>query len=612
VIGLFGLFHAEPGAPADPSALARRVPPSYAVDAPAGRGVVLGRAAHALDRAGGRASDERFDCVVCGELFDPLPFHDLGQDSGLAGLILALARADRLDRLSDANAQFSAALYDRQRHVLTLITDRLCTHALHVWRSGGELVFATQLYVLIGDERVARGIDPAAVAQLFTMQRTFGRTTPFRAVEALPAGALVSFDGRTLDERRYWAMEWRPAGHSQHDTAEALASALRHALARQSAGRSGMLLSGGLDSRTLLAASPAPMPCFTTASYDNPELAIARETASRLGAPIQPVIFEPSVTLAFHDDAVRDSGGLYPASTPFAAMMPTVMRGCDIALSGHGLDYTLRGYYMPARFLDVAGSHTRLPALRPLPPRPTGGDVLANLRQGPPRATVDRIVRPEKRKEWWQGQAETLDQVLAPWLQSDEPRNAWDALILHAVSKHYAFCGMMAVRAAVDLRLPAFDNEVFGIYLGMKPKWRVGARVMQRAARLINPAVARLPNANTGFRADLPGWLEVAGLLGRGFARRLGLARRPALPGEAHSAGSWQNFGALYRSDPAHRKRLAEVRGRLDALAFGLFDTDALAACIDEHLAGTRSHTKLLRQLLTHDAFVRLFAPRAA
>jgi asparagine synthetase B (glutamine-hydrolysing) len=612
MIGLFGVFRAEPRAPAELAPLGRQIPNRYAVDAPVGQGAALGRVAHALARAGGRARDDTFECVVCGELFDPAPFQDLAPGHGLAGVIVALARQDKLGRLAEANAQFCAALYDRRQHRLTLITDRLCTHALHVWRRDGELVFATQLYALIGDERVSRAVDPSAIAQLFTMQRTFGRTTPLRDVAALPAAALVTFDGKTIDERRYWEMRWQVSSMSERETASALAGALLRSLVRQSSGRIGMLLSGGLDSRTLLAAAPTPMPCWTTASYDNPELAIARETAARLGSAHHPVILDPPSILAFHDDAVRDSGGLYPASTPFAAMMPSVQRGCETALSGHGLDYTLRGYYMPARFLDLGGSHTRLPTLRPLPPRPTGADVLTNLRQGPPRATVERIVLPNRRAEWWQGQARTLDDVLAPWLGSDEPRNAWDALILHAISKHYAFCGMMAVRAAVDLRLPAFDNEVFGVYLGMKPLWRVAARVMQRAAQLINPEIARLPNANTGFRADLPGWLEVAGLLGRGLLRRLGLAARPAPPGDAHSAGSWQNFGALYRADPAHRARLVEIRGRLDALSFGLFDTDALGACIDEHLAGTRSHTKLLRQLITHDAWVRLFEPRTA
>ena len=43
------------------------------------------------------------------------------------------------------------------------------------------------------------------------------------------------------------------------------------------------------------------------------------------------------------------------------------------------------------------------------------------------------------------------------------------------------------------------------------------------------------------------------------------------------------------------------------ALTFGVLDCDALAACIDEHLDGRAKHTKLMRQLLTHDAWVRCF-----
>lgn len=82
---------------------------------------------------------------------------------------------------------------------------------------------------------------------------------------------------------------------------------------------------------------------------------------------------------------------------------------------------------------------------------------------------------------------------------------------------------------------------------------------------------------------------------------------RTALPSSAHSEGSWQNLGALYRELPAFRQRLAEIRNRLDALAFHCLDADGLAKCIDEHLAGDAKHDKLLRQLLTHDAWARTY-----
>lgn len=613
MIGIFGLYRAEPAAPADPGPLAATVAGRYAVEAPAGTGAALGRVGHRLELCGSRAAspDGRWQAVACGEIFNLADFPDRGLDvANAADLILRLAQAGALARLKDVNGQFCAALYDRIDHRLTLITDRLATHAIHLWRRGNEAVFATHLSTLIGDPRVPRRPDSDAVAQLFTMQRTIGRATPLAGVEALPAACIHEIDRAGIRERCYWSLKWRQPDFSLDEGSLLLAEAMRKAVARQTGeGRVGLLLSGGVDSRMVLAAAGGSrLSCWTTAGYaDNPELALAGRIAHLFGAEHHAVIVPPEATLDVLDETVFASGGLYPASTPVSAFMPAVGKACPVVLSGHGLDYTLRGYYLPARFMELAGSRTRLPALRPIPRRPGGSDVLENLRQGPPRDTIVRIVRREHQGWWWDGQAKVMGEVLAPWLQGDEPYNAWDAFILHAVSKHYAFTSMMAVRAAADLRMPAFDNDVFDVYLRMPPAWRCAGRMVQCALRRLSPEAARVPNANTGFPADLHPWLEVAALLGRGAFRRIGALRREGLPSSSHSHGSWQNIGELYRRDPGHRERLLAIRGRLDALTLGLMDADALARCIDEHLEGTMSHDKLLRQLLTHDAWVRTF-----
>ena len=67
------------------------------------------------------------------------------------------------------------------------------------------------------------------------------------------------------------------------------------------------------------------------------------------------------------------------------------------------------------------------------------------------------------------------------------------------------------------------------------------------------------------------------------------------------------NPSALYRHGAAFREHLTAIRGRLDGIALGLLSPDALAACIDEHLDGRANHTKLLRQLMTHDSWIRQF-----
>lgn len=605
MIGLFGVFRREPLAPADLAAIVASVPAHFETEGPAGPGAALGRVWHAKGGDSSRAisPDGELEAVACGAIYD-------GSDEDLAALLLRVVRDGTTDALAVVNGQFCGAVYERKAHRLTLVTDRLATFPLHWYERDGDFVFATQLRTLIAGPDAPRRADRDTIAQLFTMQRTIGTGTPIAGVTALPAGCLFTVDRDGHQERRYWSLAWRVAHRSQEEAADALAGALRNAVARQSKNvNTGLLLSGGVDSRLLLAAAPERvLSCWTTASFSgNPELEKAKQIAAMFGAEHHALVVPPSETLSVLEQTVVESGGLYPASTPMSVFLPTVGESCAAALTGHGLDYTLRGYYLPAKFLDVAGSHTRLPVLKAIARRPRGKDVFENLRQGPPRAVIDRIVRNDRREAWWRGQEAAMDAVLAPWLESDDPYNAWDAFLLHAVSKHYAFTGMMSVRAVCNLHLPAFDNEVFELYLGLPPAWRCSGRVVQLALRRLSEEAARFPNANTNFRADLHPWLEIAGLVGRAALRKVGLTRRPQTPGSIYSAGSWQNVPALYRDEPGHRKRFQEIRDRLDSLSFDLFNTDALAVCIDEHLGGVAGHTKLLRQLLTHDAWVREF-----
>jgi asparagine synthetase B (glutamine-hydrolysing) len=612
MIGLFGLYRADPEAPAELGPLARRHRSGYAIAAPAGRGAALGRAAHKQDAARGLASTSGIRVVTVGDLYnrEALAPCDGVDAYDPAPAILHLYRTGALDRLADANGHFSAAIYDAPEHRLTLITDRHALHPLHVWHRERDIVFGTMIYTMLGDERIARKADRAALAQLFTMQRTVGRFTSVAGIEALPAACIWSIDRNGVRERRYWQLAWRAPDFDRERCSAALGQALRAAVQRAiNGGHAGLLLSGGVDSRWILGVAPkGALACWTTASFaENPELRLAQSVARLCDAEHHAAVAAPGDTLAVHDATVIESNGLYPASPQFSVFLPAAAASCQTLLTGHGLDYTLRGYYLPSRFLELGGSRTRLPALRPIPARPSGADVLYNLRQGPPRATIERIVTPGAHAEWWKSQEDAMQSVLAPWLESDEPYNAWDAFILHAVSKHYAFTGMMSVRAVANLRMPAFDAEVMNVYLRMPPSWRCAGRPVQLALRALSPELARMPNANTHFRADLHPWLEVAALVLRGGLRRIGLAARPEVPSAMHSPGSWQDVHGLYRRDPGHRARFAQIRANLDALNFGLFDLDQLRACIDEHLDGRAKHTKLLRQLLTHEAWVRLF-----
>ncbi|HUV33078.1 MAG TPA: asparagine synthase-related protein, partial [Devosiaceae bacterium] len=538
-----------------------------------------------------------------------------------AELILRIFERGDEAALAAINGQYCAALYDASRHRLILVTDRHASFPVHVWADGGEVRFATQIHTLLGDGAVPRRADSDGLAQIFSLFRTMGATTNIAGVRAVGGAGIWQIGDKAPSERSYWQLRWRAPQGNRRDAAVRLAEALQSAVARQgmangakaNGGGATLLLSGGVDSRLVLAAGGAhPPTCWTTASFEGArELDVARGVSGLFDAPHRTALIAPGDTLDRHDDAVVESSGLYPASTPIAAFMPEVARNAKLAFTGHGLDYTVRGMYLPYQRVQFGRSAMRLPRLMPLPARPDGAFVLRNLRHGPAIDSVDRFIRPAARRGWWARIEATLDTELEPWLSSDCPANAWDALIVRAVCKHYTFTGMMAVRACMDLAIPAFDNEVVETYLSMPPAWRVERRVAQMALARLSPEAAAYPNANTGRRADLRPWVETAVVLADAAKRRLGIGRMARLPSAAHSHGSWQNTPALYREDPGYRQRFAEIRGRVDGLGFGQLDGDALAGAIDSHLDGSADHTKILRALLSHDAWMRHFGIEA-
>ena len=615
MIGLFGLYHRDTDRPVDLSSMAASVPSRYAVEATSGHGAQVGRTTIRLDLGSDAfvSSDGNVKAVSMGEIFNA---QDLWTGQGsitpreVAKLVTHLSKTGNLSRLAEANGLFCVAVYDSLNHRLTLITDRHASYPLHVWHDDDDVAFGGQILTLIGHDRVSRKADFLGIAQIFTTRRTAGRQTTLSGIEALPAACIWQVDRQGIKESTYWKLAWAPARFSKHEAASMIANALRNAVKRQTASESpGLLLSGGLDSRAVLAAAPrGSLPCWTTASYvDNPELSTARHVAAAFGAPHDSILVDPADTLDMLEPTVAESSGLYGASTSFSLFLSDIPDTCDAYLTGHAIDYTLRGMYLPARFLRFRSSNTRLPILSRLPKEPKGADVLRTLRHGLPRDFVTSTVAPKHRERWWREQEAHLDDLLQPWRHTGQPADAWDAYTVHAISKHYTFTGMMSCRARGLLRIPALDNDVFDLFLQLPAEWRVSGDVVKMALRLLSDEAADIPNANTKFRADTKAWPEVIGQIGNAVLQKLHLKKRLKAPGYGRSTGSWANVGELYRNDPAHRQRFSDIRARIDHLSLGILDVDACARHIDNHLNGYANNEKLLRQLLTHDVWVRSF-----
>ena len=565
-----------------------------------GPGIALGAARHA--RLPGdkplTARDSGLAVAVDGEIFD-----DHGPLDDPAAAIAAHYRADTLERLAWLNGSFSAIVVDPEKNRIILATDRVGSRTLFVWRQGRQLAVASRLDALLADTRVPRRLSVQGVTELLSYQRTVLDHTQYADVRSMPSAQIWSAEGDDWCERESRRLVWQAPDFDQAEGAERLAEAMLKAVKRRTADdvRHGLLLSGGLDARWVLAGvnkAGRDISCLTLASHDNLEVEIARRSAQTVNMPFRFIENKPDALSAHFDDATRASDGLFTAPLNLFGALPDIVRTHDVLLSGHGLDYTLRGYYLPCSMVRIAGSTTRLPKLRAIADG-SPKTVSDSLRIGVDMDALQSVLSPKARSGWDERRVGAMALALST-ADIEDPYNAWDAFILHSLGRHYAYSDFVAMSAVVAHRAMTFDPDILDLYFSMKPAWRASGRMAHAAMKKLGPDLMTLPDANSGLSAKHGFGTQSFLLFARASARRVGLmARPPRLANATWSHGSWSNFHELLRRDPllvARLEGLAENPALLDS---GLFDAQGLERVVADHLSGRTSHRKLLLELLT-------------
>ncbi len=527
-------------------------------------------------------------------------------DDGLDGQspsahVAELYAAQELDKLAWLNGSFAVAIYDPARATVVAASDRFGSRSLFIWHDGVRLSIASRLAVLLADDRVPRRLSGQGITELLRFQRTVGDHTQYADIRALPAAAVWLFADGRVTRRQSRRLAWRRPDFDQREGAQLLAAAMRRATARAAtAAMPGLLLSGGLDARWVMVCARAEgrtLSCLTTATHDNDEVAIARASAARARMSFRFVRTPPDSLPTVFDAATVASDGLFQAPINLYGLLPAAAAEHDVLLSGHGLDYTFRGYYLPCKSIRLGRSTTRLPMLQPVPDgRPA--TVLASLRVSPAAAVAGRLLRGAM-AEAWDDRAESAMATALAYADIEDPYNAWDAFILHCLGRHYAYSDFVAMQSVVGHRAVCFDHAVFDLYLAMPPAWRASGRMAHAAMMAVGADLMGLPDANSGVAARHPFGTQLALAYGRAALRRLGLLRTGPLGAAAETRGSWADYGVLLRANADIRARAENLATNAALLDSGMFDAAGVRSVVADHMAGRANHKRVLFQLMT-------------
>ncbi len=437
------------------------------------------------------------------------------------------------------NGNFGVIIWEEEQQRLHLITDRCGATPFYMsapglpWCIGSDPdSVASQLSA----NNIPVSLDKTTLAEVLIQGAANTPFTYYNEVSELEAATHYQFELETGDhyQSTYWQPQFTHEDNKEDALllAEELASALRNAVKRRTFGKTGLLLSGGADSRAILFAADHPETITTATFFDepNPELDIARKLAAAANAKH----FALQRAFDHYGDAMEQvvhmTGGRWSVKdVHYHGFQETLLaQEWDSLLTGCYADYLLKGLALNTRqkrFMGFQGTVQEL------------DDYGPEFYQ--PHAPIS---------EYWAEQVNERSSLTHQLIQSyPQDPSAVEDLRVRPLSREPDAMGRLYLQQCLPWDPIILDNDILAFYQRLAPSQKLNGKVFRMAVHLITKAQAgHIPNNNDGTHLLAKDHWKML----RHFISRLQLRGRRLLgkviPGfnqpSLTTKGSWPNF----------------------------------------------------------------------
>jgi asparagine synthetase B (glutamine-hydrolysing) len=513
--------------------------------------------------------------------------------TGDARLCLELLHAEGESFAGRLNGQFNLIVYRVREGRLSIATDRHGYRPLFVAQRQRKVLFATAMKAIIAALEGTPTVDGIGLLELICGGWPMGDRTWVDGIRVATPGCWIHFTADRSWESRYFRVRFEgpSAGRSLESHAEGLAEKLTQAIRRQTApaGRFAIPLSGGLDSRALLLATPGERPpalTYTFGRADSFDVLYAQRLAHAAGVPHRHFTYSAGYLGRILDGVVWLTEGLNPfAEVAFGSLQfhDHIGAEVDALLYGHCGD-CLTGAHLPPSLIAMT-SRQRLIEMVFRRYNHVADAALRRVLNGTFYRRYTGSVFEDVRKTFDGVEGETMADIL----------NAWD---MENRQRRGTFGSTVVDRYRFEVRAPFLDNDVVDHLRRARLSWRLQQIAYKRMHITVFPAAAKVPWAYTGrpLRRSLAGDFAQQGI---NYVRRR-LRRQQPNPRD------FRNLTA----DTSNDARLAQVLRDFvahECFPADVFDRKGIEDTIEDHWNGRGDLTHLVVMLATFAAAWRMF-----
>jgi len=494
--------------------------------------------------------------------------------------------------LSELNGSFCGVIFENTASPkVILITDRFGSRPLYYAFKDGEIIFSSHAKGILSYPFPKKLNERTLVKfLLYGKIGILGDDTWFEGIKLLPPASVLTFfsDGKYMIEK-YWGLEY-VSELSKKDAIESLCKAFKEAVNEMVSNANdnlAVLLSGGLDSRAILAAlSPKNRRRITAVTFGVKgcdDILIAQKVTAKLRLKHIIIEYDPDELSKYAEKVVYLSEG---QDTVNASFIPYVAeqidrRGLSCYLQGFMFDLLLGGSFLSKDLFKYNGFITALEKKSKLF-EPKEIKELLNER-------LLHLV-PSVRKEFIE---------LAKESKGNSTANKADYFFINTRVRRYTLMGSVINREFWEELLPTIDNNVIEVIRKIPPELRFNYYLYREFLIRLNLDLSKIPYQKTLIPPIFPHILWRLGYLLLILNR---IAKGKLIK------HTYFNFDEILHNSNNWKKLVMETLLNDESLAYklGYLKKDFVKKLVKAHYSG-KNYGEKLAFLITFELFLRVF-----
>lgn len=427
-------------------------------------------------------------------------------EASVAALIKHLYAIHGRGFASRLEGSFCAVVLDEISKTLVLASDYLGSYPLY-WSYGMQrFTFASALKAVMSEPGISRTIDPRSVADYLTFGFILGDKTLSQDVRMLPAACTLTYrwEGGSCIVESYARLEelYQPWEGTHAAYQQEVALAFSSAVERSLSGSHtfGLSLSGGLDSRAILAAihpRQHSVRTYTLGIRGCADEVVAKQLGTIAGADNRFLELDTSYIadgLSTIQHMVSLTDGMYQTHglTEMLVLGFLERTGISILLRGHGGELAKTSLAWPF--------HTDERVYRTQSVEELVSYLLVRANY------VSRNIRPDElfTEEWWQQVEGVARQSLENSVRNLRlsPPDLCSYLYLTEQHRRFTVASLEVFRNVAEVRMPFVDVGFLRVLLRGRAQWRDSTDIHKSIIRATCPRLLAVRDSNTGAPVD--------------------------------------------------------------------------------------------------------------